>query len=117
MTRRRRGARIGGMTQNVRSLVLVLAAAGCGAASQSAAPAPAPTAAAPTAPVAPAPPPAAGPSAGAAATPAAGARPAPGDVAPDLDLRDQDGAPWRLASLRGSTWAVVAFYPKASTPG
>jgi cytochrome oxidase Cu insertion factor (SCO1/SenC/PrrC family) len=63
---------------------------------------------------------AAGPAAPAATPgPAASvsARPRVGDTAPALDLRDQDDVPWTLASLRGTKWVVVAFYPKAATPG
>ncbi|ROS78946.1 peroxiredoxin [Cellulomonas sp. PhB143] len=39
-----------------------------------------------------------------------------GDPAPDLRLRDQDGAPVALADYRGRG-VVVYFYPKAATPG
>ena len=41
---------------------------------------------------------------------------APGDVAPDFELPDQDGNPVRLSDLRGET-VVLFFYPKADTPG
>jgi peroxiredoxin Q/BCP len=41
---------------------------------------------------------------------------APGDVAPDFELPDQDGSPVRLSDLRGQK-VVVYFYPKADTPG
>lgn len=44
------------------------------------------------------------------------ARLAPGDLAPDFTLRDQDGAPVTLSSLRGSR-VVLYFYPEAMTPG
>lgn len=40
----------------------------------------------------------------------------PGTPAPDFTLPDQTGEPVTLSGLRG-TWAVVYFYPKASTPG
>jgi len=40
----------------------------------------------------------------------------PGAAAPDFELRDQDGEPVRLSSLRGG-WVVLYFYPKADTPG
>jgi peroxiredoxin Q/BCP len=36
----------------------------------------------------------------------------PGDVAPDVELPDQDGNPVRLQDLRGQT-VVLCFYPKA----
>jgi thioredoxin-dependent peroxiredoxin len=44
------------------------------------------------------------------------ARLAPGDLAPDFTLNDQDGNPVSLASLRGSR-VVLYFYPEAMTPG
>lgn len=40
----------------------------------------------------------------------------PGTAAPDFTLLDQDGAPVRLADLRG-TKTVLYFYPAAMTPG
>lgn len=39
-----------------------------------------------------------------------------GDYAPDFELPDKDGNPWRLGDQRGR-WAVVYFYPKDDTPG
>ncbi|HEV2999824.1 MAG TPA: thioredoxin-dependent thiol peroxidase [Solirubrobacteraceae bacterium] len=39
-----------------------------------------------------------------------------GDVAPDFELPDQDGATVRLGDLRGRR-VVLYFYPKADTPG
>ena len=39
-----------------------------------------------------------------------------GEEAPDFELRNQDGEPVRLSSLRGSP-VVLYFYPKADTPG
>ena len=39
-----------------------------------------------------------------------------GDVAPDFELPDQDGATVRLSDLRGRR-VVLYFYPKADTPG
>jgi thioredoxin-dependent peroxiredoxin len=42
--------------------------------------------------------------------------PAVGEMAPDFDAPNQDGAPFRLSSLRGSP-VVLYFYPKADTPG
>ena len=44
------------------------------------------------------------------------ARLAPGDLAPDFTLDDQDGTPVTLSSLRGSR-VVLYFYPEAMTPG
>lgn len=44
------------------------------------------------------------------------ARLAPGDLAPDFTLDDQDGRPVTLSSLRG-TRVVLYFYPQAMTPG
>jgi peroxiredoxin Q/BCP len=41
---------------------------------------------------------------------------AEGAEAPDFELRDQDGEPVKLSSLRGQT-VVLYFYPKADTPG
>ena len=40
----------------------------------------------------------------------------PGAPAPDFELPDEDGAPVRLAALRGRT-IVLYFYPRANTPG
>jgi len=39
-----------------------------------------------------------------------------GDLAPDFELSDQDGAPVRLSALRGRS-VVLYFYPAAMTPG
>ncbi len=39
--------------------------------------------------------------------------PSVGDVAPDFDLRDQDGGHVRLSDLRGDKAVVVMFYPFA----
>ncbi|MEI5585540.1 MULTISPECIES: thioredoxin-dependent thiol peroxidase [unclassified Agromyces] len=44
------------------------------------------------------------------------ARLAPGDLAPDFTLPDQDGTPVTLSSLRGQK-VVLYFYPAAMTPG
>jgi peroxiredoxin Q/BCP len=44
------------------------------------------------------------------------ARLAPGDLAPDFTLHDQDGVSVTLSSLRG-TRVVLYFYPEAMTPG
>jgi peroxiredoxin Q/BCP len=37
-----------------------------------------------------------------------------GDKAPDFELPDQDGRPFKLSDLRGQP-VVVHFYPKADT--
>jgi thioredoxin-dependent peroxiredoxin len=39
-----------------------------------------------------------------------------GEPAPDFEALDQDGAPFRFATLRGSP-VVLYFYPQADTPG
>ncbi len=39
-----------------------------------------------------------------------------GDLAPEFEAPNQDGTPFRLASLRGSP-VVLYFYPRADTPG
>ena len=44
------------------------------------------------------------------------ARLAPGDLAPDFTLLDQNGDPVTLSELRGSK-VVLYFYPEAMTPG
>lgn len=44
------------------------------------------------------------------------ARLAPGDLAPDFTLLDQNGEPVTLSDLRGSK-VVLYFYPEAMTPG
>ena len=41
---------------------------------------------------------------------------AAGSVAPDFEAPDQDGRPFRLSTLRGSS-VVLYFYPEADTPG
>jgi peroxiredoxin Q/BCP len=41
---------------------------------------------------------------------------APGDIAPDSTLPDQEGRPVTLSELRGQK-VVVYFYPKAETSG
>lgn len=43
-----------------------------------------------------------------------------GDAAPDFDIPQQkgvDGAPAKLSELKGKKNALIAFYPKADTPG
>lgn len=39
-----------------------------------------------------------------------------GDQAPDIELSDDSGKPFRLSDLRGKR-VVLYFYPKADTPG
>jgi peroxiredoxin len=39
-----------------------------------------------------------------------------GDPAPDFALKDQDARDVRLADLKGR-WVLMAFFPKAMTPG
>ncbi len=41
---------------------------------------------------------------------------APGDIAPDFELPDQDGRAVKLSDFKGQP-VVVYFYPKADTPG
>jgi peroxiredoxin Q/BCP len=45
------------------------------------------------------------------------AQPAVGDVAPDFTVTDVDGAVLRLSSLVEQGPVVMAFFPKAFTPG
>lgn len=42
--------------------------------------------------------------------------PQAGDIAPDIELRDETGEVHRLADRRGA-WTVVYFYPADDTPG
>jgi len=39
-----------------------------------------------------------------------------GDPAPDFEVQDDEGKPFRLAGLKGKD-VVLYFYPKADTPG
>jgi peroxiredoxin Q/BCP len=48
---------------------------------------------------------------------ARGEPPAPGSHAPDFDLPGSDGARHRLADHRGQRGVVLAWFPKAFTPG
>ena len=41
---------------------------------------------------------------------------APGDAAPDFELRDQDGQMHSIEDYRGQ-WVALYFYPKDGTPG
>lgn len=40
-----------------------------------------------------------------------------GGAAPDFRLNDQDGKAVQLSKLRESGWTILAFFPKAMTPG
>lgn len=40
-----------------------------------------------------------------------------GSEVPDFRLNDHEGKAVHLADLRGKTWVVLAFYPKALTGG
>ena len=42
--------------------------------------------------------------------------PQPGELAPDLELPDDEGRQARLSDARGG-WVVLYFYPKDDTPG
>jgi peroxiredoxin Q/BCP len=42
---------------------------------------------------------------------------AEGTKAPLFELKNQAGAPFRLADRAGKGWTILYFYPKASTPG
>jgi peroxiredoxin Q/BCP len=44
------------------------------------------------------------------------AGPKEGDLAPDIELADERGEPFRLSALRGRK-VVLYFYPRANTPG
>jgi peroxiredoxin Q/BCP len=43
-------------------------------------------------------------------------KPASGDVAPELELNDQDGQTVKLSDFKGH-WTVLYFYPKDNTSG
>ncbi len=40
-----------------------------------------------------------------------------GDTAPDFSLKGSDGATYSLAQFKGEKPVVLAFFPKAFTPG
>ena len=44
-------------------------------------------------------------------------KPTVGDKAPDFRLNDQDGKAFRLSEEGEDAWVILAFYPKADTPG
>lgn len=43
--------------------------------------------------------------------------PKPGDVAPDFTVTDTEGRSWTLSEMVQRGPAVLAFFPKAFTPG
>ena len=43
--------------------------------------------------------------------------PAAGDRAPDFSLQGSDGKTYTLAEFRGKQGGVIAWFPKAFTPG
>jgi hypothetical protein len=43
--------------------------------------------------------------------------PKPGDKAPLFELPDQRGKKVRLKDVLEKEWVILAFYPKAATPG
>lgn len=47
----------------------------------------------------------------------AGDVPKPGDVVPDFTVTDTDGRSWTLSEIVTRGPAVLAFFPKAFTPG
>lgn len=51
-----------------------------------------------------------------ASIPQAADQVAPGDAAPDFELKDQDGQMHSIEDYRGQ-WVVLYFYPKDGTPG
>jgi len=51
------------------------------------------------------------------ATTAAAGEPAVGDAAPDFSLQGSDGAEHRLSDYKGKRAVVLAWFPKAFTPG
>lgn len=51
------------------------------------------------------------------ATALLGATPKVGDVAPDFTATDTDGKVYKLSELVKEGPAIVAFFPKAFTPG
>lgn len=47
----------------------------------------------------------------------AGDVPKVGDVAPDFTVTDTEGRTWKLSEMVEQGPAVIAFFPKAFTPG
>lgn len=47
----------------------------------------------------------------------AGDAPKPGDVAPDFTATDTEGRTWNLSEMVKEGAAILAFFPKAFTPG
>ena len=54
---------------------------------------------------------------GLAATAGEDDRPKVGDPAPSFRLNDHEGRALSLAKVSKDAWVVLAFYPKADTPG
>ncbi len=52
-----------------------------------------------------------------AATVVAAEVPKPGDKAPLVEAKDQDGRTWKLADAAGKRNVLLYFYPKDDTPG
>ncbi len=48
---------------------------------------------------------------------AQGEGPKVGDKAPDFKLMGSDGKEYTLSQFRGKSAVVIAWYPKAATPG
>lgn len=46
-----------------------------------------------------------------------GNAPRAGDVAPDFSAQDTEGRTWTLSEMVKDGTAVLAFFPKAFTPG
>src|SRR6476620_4019238 len=44
-------------------------------------------------------------------------KPKPGDAAPDFSLQGTDGKTYRLSDFKGKQAVVLAWFPKAFTPG
>lgn len=40
-----------------------------------------------------------------------------GEKAPDFKLKGSDGKEYTLKQFQGKQWVVIAWYPKAATPG
>ena len=44
-------------------------------------------------------------------------KPTVGDTAPDFRLNDHTGKAYRLSEAGEGRWIILAFFPKADTPG